>query len=264
MTSFIKKTLCMLAICLLTVSSSFAQEEVVGKDAPENFSWAPPTDDELGFRFISLDGKERQYYVMKGDFFAPVEMSGRNIGRLYSTKKVKTLVFYDRFPLEDPAFKGKARYVPALTVSTQDSSDLIIGIFTANGRLHGRGIDISLNKMPLGSFSVVNLNPSPMGFAVAKKPVRLSFFQSYTYVASTSKKYASVPFDIYEIKNSPPKLLESKKSNYRTNERTIAFAFNISEIKGSVGSFAGDLGLDNAPSSSIKQDILFLTDKGPR
>ena len=266
---FAKKLFFLASVLFFAMNILFAQEEIIGKDAPENFSWTPPSDNEMSFRVISLDNVARKYYVRVGDFFAPVEIKVKNPGTIYPHKKAGAIVFYKRFPIESAdAVKGTARFVPELSVETNNASDIFIGVYSAGGKANARSVDVSLENMPLGSFSIINFNPQNMYFAVDKKPVRLPFFQMSIHTFSAGKRQPiGVAFDIYSApkNNAKPVRIEHKKCTFLGGERTLVLIFHQRKIKESVGSLTGDADYQTGYSyNETVDDMMFITNRGPR
>ena len=255
---------------LLTFMSHFlwAQAELVGNDAPANFSWGAPGGNDVSFRILSLDNSGRTFYVNKGDFFAPITTSTRSIGALYFVPKGKEIRFYRR--IEDAALgKGRARYVQDLSVSTGGSSDILIGCYARGGSLSAAAVDISLDKMPIGTFSAVNLSPTPVGIAFGKKAIKLNTFSSTTAQPDSQARGMFVQsFDLKDSKT--PRLVSESRYSFGQNERAMLIFFMSPQADDpnrpvrAAPTHADSLVERSASVPTSNLPMIYLTNRGPR
>lgn len=253
---------------LFSVFECMAAEEIVGKDAPANYVWPSALETDMTFRLISLDSENRKLYVLKGDFFAPVEMRPRSFSQLYSVAKKDEITFYTRKELEKPK-EGYALYVPAITVNTNSSSDVYLAFGkNKSGKLLAACIDVSLNAMPIPSLSVVNLSPYRVGIQLGGRLYSMNVFSSRTLPLAPSEKRSSrvgtVKF--FNLKDpKSPSFIEQKSYSFWSYERVLVIVFNQKDaIKVPVFAAFNPSKRKNNGSMSSLSDILVLTNKGPR
>ena len=267
MLKFLKKTmLCCLA--LFSISLCFAEEGVVGKDAPANFSWSAPSDNEMGFKLISLDSERRKLYVQKGDFFAQVEMRPRSLSQLYSTAKGDKITFYTRQELEKPK-EGYAMYVPVISVDTNSSSDVFLAFYKKrSGEMLAACVDVSLEAMPIPSLSIINFSPYRIGAQLGRRHYALNVFQSRTLPLSSSGERSSCVGTVkfFSLKNAQkPSFIEQKSYTFWSYERVIVVVFNQKEAATTpMFSAFNPAKRENKGGASTSSEVLVITNKGPR
>lgn len=237
-----------LALVFFGFISALNAEPMAGKDAPADFRWQPATDKQSSFSILALDGKDRTFYVDMGAFFAPIKASGgRDLYTKYAGKIGEELKFYNR--KED----GKIVYfTEAFSAKTDKLKDFIIALYPkADGTLAANCIDISLERMPLASFSVVNISPFYLGLAADKTFAKLEPFKSFSKKFDNSKiEILTCTLKMYDLKKpSNPRHLMTKTYSFWTSKRTIVLFFDMPEGYTEDGS---------KPSNVI------LYDKGPR
>lgn len=250
----------------LAWSASFCQEGILGNDAPENFTWSVPAKDDIAFNLISLDGKTHSFYVNKGNFFAPVETRSRNLGRKYSIPRSDKIVFYNRQEIADGA-KGKALYVPAISIDAKDSIDWVIGMFSrGKGNISARGIDISLENMPPSTLTMVNMGPSPLGFQIGKKAFKLGFFESYKSPEhSGSSKILSHKISSFSLRGPKPVFITTSVYSHWSFERMLILLFEEQKEEKSMGVAAVDPPPPEQPKTeSANASVIIIKSKGPR
>ena len=262
----LKKLLTVCAALTCTALVGFSQEEIVGNDAPQNFGWKSPDANDTAFRFIALDGKSRAFYVNKGAFFAPIEISGRNIGRLYSIPSSGDLVLYTRKEIPNGP-KGKALYVAVEKINLKNSKDWIIAIYNAGNDIRTNTLDYSLDNMPLGSFTMLNANPKTMGFQVNKASVKLGFFTPKIYKASTDpKRIITNTVNAFDLSGAKPEFIASSSYSYWTDQRLLVIFFEAAKAEKSMGIPSTDPPASGRipDSASGNAPTLVQTSRGPR
>ena len=222
----------------------------MGKDPPEGFTWTAPKAEEMSFRPISMDGENHVFYMKRGDFFAPVKfVATRAISAKYPAEVSEKLDFYTRhMEGEKPIF------TPAFSVKTDKLKDAIIAIHKSDsGVLRSACVDISLDKMPLGSFSVVNMSLAKMAFGLEDRHFVLQPFSSRSVAFSSEEpEIKSATLRTYDLSDKKaPKLLLSKTYNFWTDRRMVVFVFESPKFTGE------DFNDSNIPTT-------VLHDKGPR
>mgnify|MGYP000008138862 CR=1 FL=1 len=236
-----------LTLSLLGQEAQSGAAVLTGQDAPADFKWTPANENQASYGLLSLDGKDRQFYVDTGTFFAPVKASAsRDLYTRYTSKPVKELKFYDR--KQD----GKTVYFnEVFSVNVEDLRDFIVLIFAnEEGKILAKAVDISLKKMPLASLSVVNVSPYKLGLAADKSFAKLDPFESY------SKKFSGDADEIkvctlrmYDLKNpKAPKLLLTKSYSFWTTKRIVVFFFELPRME----------------NASERPASLVMYDRGPR
>ncbi len=205
---------------------SFAAAGIVAKDVPMDFKWDAPKDGEISFRLISLDAKTRNFYVKRGDFFLPIVSLPRDFGSLYSCEKADKITLFERSGAV-AGKKGFSEYVPAVEISANSSSNVIIAMFGEN---EARVVDVSTDSMPLASFSVVNFSPHRLRLKIAKKAVVLKPFEVHTVKSQSNRKLCSSRVAFFNLKDiSNPKPIEEKSYSFYSTERVIMFMFKQGE-----------------------------------
>ena len=245
-----------------------AAEEIVGKDAPANYTWANPGESDMSFRLISLDSENRKLYVAKGDIFAPVEMRPRSFSQLYSVAKKDEITFYTRKELEKPK-EGYALYVPVISVNTNSSSDVYLAFGkNRSGKLLAACVDVSLEAMPIPSLSVVNLSPYRVGIQLGGRLYSMNVFSSRTLPLAPSEKRSSrvgkVKF--FNLKDpKSPSFIEQKSYSFWSYERVLVIVFNQKDaVKVPVFAAFNPSKRKNDGAMSSMSDVLVLTNRGPR
>ncbi len=226
MTLKLTKFICVFLGLSLSLHFLSAQTEEIGKDAPKNFSWTKPLATELAFKLMNLDGANRTVYVKKADFFAPVTGSARDFSSEYGVAKAASLTFYAR--KVDPQLpEGTARYIPLLTVNTFDSLDILVATYQKGNTLEGSSLDISLNAMPIGFLTIINLSPAPIGIKADKKLLKLGFFQTYKIAGYGGKTNSlGVSLEIYNLKAADLTVpAESNRYVFYKTQRAILLNF---------------------------------------
>lgn len=267
MLKFLKKTI-LGCFALFSISLCLADDGVVGKDAPANFSWSLPGDTETGFKLISLDSERRKLYVQKGDFFAQVEMRPRSLSQLYSTAKSDKITFYTRKELEKPK-EGYAMYVPVISVDTNSSSDVFLAFYKKrSGELFAACVDVSLEAMPIPSLSVINFSPYRVGVQLGGRHYAMNVFQSRTLPLSSSGGRSSCigTVKFFSLKDpKKPSFIEQKSYSFWSYERVMVLVFNQKEASTTpVFSAFNPAKRDNKGGASTSSEVLVLTNKGPR
>lgn len=262
------KKIILCCFALFSISLCFAEEGIVGKDAPVNFSWSAPADGEMSFKLISLDSERRKLYVQKGDFFAQVEMRPRSFSQLYSTAKGDKITFYTRTELEKPK-EGYAMYVPVISVDTNSSSDVFLAFYKKrSGELFATCIDVSLEAMPIPSLSVINFSPYKVGIQLGGRHYAMSVFQSRTLPLSSSGGRSSCVGTVkfFSLKDpKKPSFIEQKSYSFWSYERVIVVVFNQKEAATTpVFSAFNPSKRDKPGGASTSSEVLVLTNKGPR
>ena len=236
-----------LAACKFPCSG---QEPVLGKDPPEGFVWSAPKDGEMSFRPISMDGESHMFFMKRGDFFAPVKFEAtRAVSEKYPADISEKIYFYTRKMEGD-----KPIFTPAFSVKTGGLKDAIVAIHKSDsGVLRSACVDISLEKMPLGSFSVVNMSLAKMAFGLEKLHFVLPPFNSKSVEFSSSEpEIKSATLRTYDLRDKKaPKLILSKTYNFWTDRRMIVLVFEPPKFTG-----------EEFTDSNIPATILH--DKGPR
>lgn len=267
MLKFLKKII-LGCFALLSISPCLADEGIVGKDAPANFSWSAPGDAETGFKLISLDSESRKLYVQKGDFFAQVEMRPRSLSQLYSTAKGDKITFYRREELEKPK-EGYAMYVPVISVDTKSSSDVFLAFYQKrSGELLAACVDVSLDAMPIPSLSVINFSPYRVGIQLGGRHYALNVFQNRTLPLSSSGSRSSCVGTVkfFSLKNpKSPSYIEQKSYSFWSYERVMVVVFSQKEASTTpVFAAFNPAKRDTKGGTSTSSEVLVLTNKGPR
>lgn len=236
-----------LTIVLILSTFLLNAQPIVGKDAPEDFKWSAATEKQASYAILSLDGKDKTFYVDTGMFFAPVKISGsRDIYTRYSSKITDELKFYTR--KQD----GKTIYfTEAFKVDSKGLKDFVIVIFPEkDNEFLAKAIDISLEKMPLASLSIVNLSPYKLGLAADKSFAKLDTFKSYSKKFNSSKEeILACTLKMYDLKNADaPRHLTTKTYSFWTSKRIVVMFFDLPR------------GADGQSQSSH----IVMYDKGPR
>lgn len=242
------KYFCVFSILYLFCHSFlFAQSALIGKDAPENFKWLPASEDQISYALLSLDGKERTFFVDTGTFFAPVKASARrDLYTKYTSKPAKTLKFYTRKQ------EGKQVFFSEIfSADIENLKDFILVISeTGDGKILVKAVDISLSKMPLSSLSVVNLSPYNLGLSADKSFAKLNPFESFCKkVSSDTEEIKACTLRMYDLRNAKsPRLLLTKTYSFWTSKRIVVFFFELPRME----------------NGSERPASLVMYDRGPR
>lgn len=212
-----------LTLFLLPAHFLLAQSEpIMGQDAPEDFEFERPADSEPAFRLLAMDGKTHTLFVRVGSFFAPIEIgTDRYMPDTYAAPRNDNLTFYTRKKDGERVF-----FTPVLTIPTKGLIDMVVGVFRRDdGTYAGNIVDISIAKMPLSSFSVVNLSPYTMGFGIDKAAVKLKPFESYTREISGAKNGAAVDFKTFDLSGPKPRMTLSTDFSFSGGRRCVVYIF---------------------------------------
>lgn len=238
------------ALFCLGGCATMGQGLTLGRDAPEGFSWGAPSPSEMSFRALSMDGKPYTLYMKTGDFFVPVEFSpSRSLAGKYPAPLSSKIEFYER-----SAEGGKTFFAPVLTVQSDGVRDAVFAVSASgDGKFKSVCVDIGLEKMPLASFSVVNMSPRNMGFTLGRSSFMLKPFGSKTEAfPSGEPEIKSATLRTYDVGNpKAPKLIISKTYSFWTDKRMVVFVFDLPR--------ASDEGFTD---NNIPATIMY--DRGPR
>lgn len=221
--------------------------EVQGEDAPENFKWQRAAENQLSYGILSLDGRERSFYVDMGTFFAPLKASAnRDVYSRYVSNPTERIKFYTRRQEEKKVF-----FEEAFSVDVEGLKDFMIVIMeNGAGEILAKTIDISLEKMPLASLSVINLSHYNLGLSADKTFAKLDPFDSFSKkLASDGEQILSSTLKMYDLKNSgSPRLLLTKTYSFWSSKRMLVFFFE----------------LPRAENAGERPASLVMYDRGPR
>lgn len=202
----------------------FAQSNgIESNDAPSDFYWQSPKKDELAFRLLSADGKEKTFYVRHSDFFAPVKAnSSRSISTVYTSSSKSEITFYSRELVKDkPVFK------PLFSVKAEGAKDLFILVKeNESGTYSYEKIDTSFEQFPLGTMSVINLLPQKIGVALEKKKAVLAHLENSKITFSGEPAIKDIPVKLFSLKNGS-QLAYSRNLSFCTDERMVVFIFRL-------------------------------------
>ena len=220
---------------------------VQGEDAPEGFKWQRADENQLSYGILSLDGKERSFYVDTGTFFAPLKASAsRDVYSRYVSNPTKRIKFYTRRQEEKKVF-----FDEAFSVEVEGLKDFMIVIMeNDSGEILAKTIDISLEKMPLASLSVINLSHHNLGLSADKTFAKLDPFDSFSKkFASDTEQILASTLKMYDLKDpKSPQLLLTKTYSFWTSKRVVVFFFELPRTE----------------NASERPASLVMYDRGPR
>lgn len=220
-----KKFLVLLLIFTFSIQG-FSQENKKTKII--SHKWGNPTSMDMAFKFISADRKPRSLYVKIGDSYTPISATTSfSLGQTFSLPAEKKLNLYTMEIVD-----GTEVFSNAISVDIGDMRDFVLGLFEANGKLSYKVVDISLDKMPIGTVSVVNMQPFPVGVQAGKRNIVLRFYEyTTTNPSKTSGKYASLKLPVYSLQNPKlPKLLLNGDMEFKAGtERMVIYIFGVKE-----------------------------------
>jgi hypothetical protein len=213
-----------------------------------NHTWTKPIAGDMMFYLHSADKKPRSFFLNIKDMYVPVHTAtGYSIGTYYALPKSGKLALYSR-EMKD----GLEIFTPVITIDTNGLNDFVVGLFEANGKLGYKVLDLSLEAMPIGSASVVNMHAIPLGISMGKGKGRIGFYNKVTQNSTASGEYGRGYIEVYSLQNpKKPEVLWPGDMRYQADERLILFFFG-SKIKASP-----------FPDESDDQ-INIIANKGPR
>ncbi len=214
------------------------------------YTWPKPTANDMVFYFLSADKKPRELFVLINKEYVPLRTeTGYGLGRNYTLPKSSNIVFFSH-KLKD----GEDVFTREIAVDTNGLIDFALGLFEVEGKLHYKLLDMSLEAIPVGATSVINMQPIPIGVKTLSNAGRLGLYEKITQVSDRQdeSKYGHGHIEVYSLQNPrKPGLLWPGDFRYIRAERMMLFVFGV-KIKTSPYADESD------------GQLVPMADKGPR
>lgn len=188
------------------------------------YEFKAPTDSDMTFYLMSLDGKTHKWLVKIGEKYVYITTAPKNsLGMRYTLPKAKEIKLYSMAIVDELEVFTQIGALP-----TEGFSDFLMASFVRDGQITGKPIDLSLENMPIGTMNFVNLQPINVGIVVSKKAHRLPLFGHFKKLIRTNRQILSEYIQVFSLRNpSKPQEFYNTELTFDKDNRGIVFLMGL-------------------------------------